>query len=153
MNRSPRRTNSRKEKTVKTSQAAGSARTYKIGEASRLVGVAPFVLRFWETQFTFLRPRHTPSRHRSYVERDIETLKAVKRLLHKERFTIEGAKKYIRENGLAAVMKSVTAADSRASGNSPRAHSETHSGRETELRRTLDEVHRELLLLREKLGE
>lgn len=72
----------------------------KIGEAARLIGVEAYVLRFWETQFPFLRPRHARSRHRHYDKETLEALKIVKRLLHSEGFTIAGAKKYIRETGI-----------------------------------------------------
>jgi DNA-binding transcriptional MerR regulator len=72
----------------------------KIGEAAKALGVEAYVLRFWETQFPFLRPRHTHSKHRFYAAQDLQTLRLIKRLLHEERFTIEGAKKYIREVGL-----------------------------------------------------
>ena len=72
----------------------------KIGEAAKPLGVEAYVLRFWETQFPFLRPRHAHSKHRFYAAQDLQTLRLIKRLLHEERFTIEGAKKYIREVGL-----------------------------------------------------
>jgi DNA-binding transcriptional MerR regulator len=75
-------------------------RALKIGEAARLLGVEPYVLRFWETQFSFLRPKHTRSKHRFYEHKDLETLMLVKRLLHTEGYTIAGAKKHIRERGL-----------------------------------------------------
>ena len=75
-------------------------RPLKIGEAARLMGVEAYVLRFWETQFPFLRPRHASSSHRMYLPRDIELLQLVKRLLHVEGYTIAGAKKHIKEVGL-----------------------------------------------------
>lgn len=84
---------------AKTPVATGDG-LVKIGEAARLVGVEPYVLRFWETQFPFLRPRHARSRHRHYDKDTLEALKIVKRLLHSEGFTIAGAKKYIRETGI-----------------------------------------------------
>src|ERR1700730_15824365 len=80
--------------------ADGGPQPLKIGEAAKVLGVEAYVLRFWETQFPFLRPRHARSKHRFYGEQDLETLRLIKRLLHEERFTIEGAKKYIREVGL-----------------------------------------------------
>ena len=93
----PRRVKSRPRPKV----AADSSRpVIRIGEAARIVRVKPFVLRFWETQFAFLKPAHAGSTHRLYRPEDIEKLKLVKRLLHEERFTIEGAKKHIREVGL-----------------------------------------------------
>ncbi len=85
---------------VAISPANGGDTPVKIGEAARIVGVEPYVLRFWETQFPFLRPRHDRSRHRHYDAEAIATLKIVKRLLHGEGFTIAGAKKHIRETGL-----------------------------------------------------
>jgi DNA-binding transcriptional MerR regulator len=75
-------------------------RPLKIGEAARALEVEPYVLRFWETQFPFLRPRHTNSSHRMYEPDDLQLLRLVKRLLHVDGFTIAGAKKHIRETGL-----------------------------------------------------
>jgi DNA-binding transcriptional MerR regulator len=85
----------------------------RIGEAARRVGVEAYVLRFWETQFPVLRPRHGRSKHRFYEPSDIETLKLIKRLLHEERFTIAGAKKHMKQMSLGrggAAAKSATAA-------------------------------------------
>ncbi|SRR5579875_206126 len=77
--------------------ATASAKTLKIGEAARLLGVEAYVLRFWETQFPDLRPYHTASKHRLYKPQDLETLRLIKHLLYEEGFTIEGARKRIRE--------------------------------------------------------
>jgi len=78
--------------------AAGEAgQTFKISEAARMIGVKAYVLRFWETQFAVLRPSHTQSKHRVYRQKDLELLKVIKQLLHGERFTIEGAKKRLKE--------------------------------------------------------
>jgi DNA-binding transcriptional MerR regulator len=93
------------------SVGAGSAdlqRPLKIGEAAKLVGAEPYVLRFWETQFAFIRPKQSRSRHRYYAPADVEALKIVKRLLHTEGYTIAGARKFIRENGLDGVKKLLT---------------------------------------------
>jgi len=81
-------------------EGGGGEQLLKIGEAAKALGVEAYVLRFWETQFPFLRPRHAHSKHRFYGAQDLQTLRLIKRLLHEERFTIEGAKKYIREVGL-----------------------------------------------------
>src|SRR5260221_11948791 len=82
------------------SASNGADRQIKIGEAARLIGVEAYVLRFWETQFPFLRPRHSHSKHRYYDRKNIETLRLIRRLLHSEGYTIAGAKKHIREAGL-----------------------------------------------------
>jgi len=70
---------------------------FKIGEAARLVGVKPYVLRYWETEFSILRPGKTPSRHRLYRRRDVELLLEIKKLLYQEGYTIAGAKKRLKD--------------------------------------------------------
>jgi DNA-binding transcriptional MerR regulator len=89
-----------KPSTTATTRPAPPERGLKIGEAARVVGVEPYTLRFWETQFACLKPKHARSKHRFYQPRDIDTLKLIRRLLHHEGFTIAGANKYIRENGI-----------------------------------------------------
>lgn len=69
---------------------------FKIGEVASIVGVKPYVLRYWESEFTTLRPVKTRSKHRLYRRRDVETLLQIKRLLRQERFTIEGARKKLK---------------------------------------------------------
>src|SRR5262245_59338342 len=69
---------------------------FKIGEVAKLVGVKPYVLRYWETEFSVIRPGKTRSRHRLYRRRDVEALLEIKRLLHNERYTIEGAKRRLK---------------------------------------------------------
>ena len=66
---------------------------YKIGEVSRIVAVEPYVLRYWETEFPFLKPRKNKSGQRVYIKKDVELLIAIKRLLYQERYTIEGVRK------------------------------------------------------------
>jgi DNA-binding transcriptional MerR regulator len=90
----------------------GSEQQIKIGEAARLIGVEAYVLRFWETQFPFLRPRHSRSKHRYYDQKSIETLHLIRRLLHSEGYTIAGAKKHIRETGLDRLRDNGAAAKS-----------------------------------------
>src|SRR5438445_13778106 len=75
---------------------------FKIGEVAKLVGVKPYVLRYWETEFSVLRPGKTRARHRLYRRKDVETLLEIRRLLYAERYTIEGAKRRLRESGRLA---------------------------------------------------
>src|SRR5947208_4616227 len=70
---------------------------FKIGEVARLVGVKPYVLRYWESEFSVLRPGKTRSRHRLYRRKDVETLLEIRRLLYAEGYTIAGAKRRLRE--------------------------------------------------------
>ncbi len=71
---------------------------FKIGEVSDILGVEPYVLRYWETEFDLLKPSKAPSRHRLYKKKDVELLLEIKRLLYSEGFTIEGARKRLKEN-------------------------------------------------------
>jgi DNA-binding transcriptional MerR regulator len=73
---------------------------YRIGEVSRIVGVEPYVLRYWETEFPFLKPRKNKSGQRVYIKRDVELLLNIRRLLYQERYTIEGVRKIL---GLVSV--------------------------------------------------
>ncbi len=71
-------------------------RYFRIGEASRIIGVEPYVLRFWEGEFPQVRPRRADSNQRTYRREDLETLLEIKRLLYDERMTIEGAKQRLK---------------------------------------------------------
>ena len=70
---------------------------FKIGEVARLTGVKPYVLRYWETEFKAIQPVKSRSRQRLYRKRDVELILKIKELLYAQRFTIEGARKRIRE--------------------------------------------------------
>ena len=66
---------------------------YKIGEVSAITQVPTYVLRFWESEFKFLKPGKGPGRRRTYVARDIETVLTIKRLLYEEGYTLEGVRR------------------------------------------------------------
>src|SRR6266436_3469092 len=65
---------------------------FKIGEVSELLGVEPYVLRYWETEFAVLSPKKSGTGHRLYRRKDVELLLRIRRLLYEKRFTIEGAR-------------------------------------------------------------
>jgi DNA-binding transcriptional MerR regulator len=65
---------------------------FRIGEVARLCSVAPYVLRFWETEFTQLKPNKSGTGQRLYRRRDVEMALRVKRLLYDEGYTIIGAR-------------------------------------------------------------
>ena len=71
---------------------------YTIGEVSELTGVKPHVLRYWETEFPTLRPKKNRAGNRSYRPRDIKAVLAIRDLLYKEKFTINGARKKLQDN-------------------------------------------------------
>jgi len=68
---------------------------FRIGEVARLCSVAPYVLRFWETEFTQLKPNKSGTGQRLYRRRDVEMALRVKRLLYDEGYTIPGARQAI----------------------------------------------------------
>ncbi len=72
-------------------------RYFRIGEASRIIGVEPYVLRYWESVFSNIRPQRTEAKQRTYQRSDLETLLEIKKLLHEEKMTIEGARRRLSE--------------------------------------------------------
>ncbi len=70
---------------------------FRIGDVSELLGVEPYVLRFWETEFPMLQPKKGKTGHREYKRRDVELLLEIKRLLYDEGFTITGARKALKD--------------------------------------------------------
>lgn len=69
---------------------------YRINEVSKLTGIKPYVLRYWETEFPELSPEKDSSDQRRYREKDIETIMAIRKLLYEDRFTIKGARKQLK---------------------------------------------------------
>ena len=69
---------------------------YKIGEAAKKIGVEPFVIRYLETEFSFLKPYKSKSSHRLYSGSDIEKLLLIKDYLYDKKFTVEGARKALK---------------------------------------------------------
>ncbi len=73
---------------------------YKIGEVSEITNIEPYVLRYWESEFPFLKPRKNKAGQRIYARKDLELILQIRDLLYKERYTIEGVKKKFREQSL-----------------------------------------------------
>jgi len=107
---------------------------FKIGEVASLLGVKPYVLRYWESEFSVIRPAKTRSKHRMYRQRDIEVVREIKRLLYEERLTIEGAKKRLKAN---------------VRSRKPKASA---SNRDARLRSALNRVKKEIESLRRMLS-
>ena len=70
---------------------------YRIGEVSRITGLRPHVLRYWESEFKVIKPYKAGSLQRLYRKKDLDLILKIKKLLYEEGFTIAGAKKRIRE--------------------------------------------------------
>ena len=71
---------------------------YSIGEVSEITGLKQYVLRYWETEFAHLKPNKNSAGNRIYRQNDIENLLEIKKLLHEEKFTIKGAKQYLKSH-------------------------------------------------------
>ena len=78
-------------------QIPDDKRYFRIGEASRIIGVEPYVLRYWESEFSQIRPERADSNQRTYQRQDLENLLSIKKLLYEERMTIEGAKRRLKQ--------------------------------------------------------
>jgi DNA-binding transcriptional MerR regulator len=68
---------------------------FKIGEVAELTGIQPYILRYWETQFTTLRPTKSPRGQRLYRRHDVVAVLRIKELLYQKRFTIAGARRHL----------------------------------------------------------
>src|SRR6185312_13308976 len=69
---------------------------FRIGEVSQLVGVEPYVLRYWESEFPGLAPKKSNTGQRMFRRKDVELLLNIKQLLYDKKFTIEGARKALK---------------------------------------------------------
>lgn len=69
---------------------------YTIGEVSNLIDVKPHVIRYWESEFSALRPKKGDGHIRKYNEEHILLLKKIKYMLYTQRFTIEGARQKLK---------------------------------------------------------
>ncbi len=69
---------------------------FRIGEVASLTGLPSYVLRFWEGQFPGIRPKRTDAGQRLYRKSDVELILEIQHLLHEKKFTIRGARQYLR---------------------------------------------------------
>jgi DNA-binding transcriptional MerR regulator len=67
-------------------------RYFTIGEVSELCGVKPHVLRYWEQEFTQLRPVKRRGNRRYYQHHEVLLVRRIRELLYQEGFTISGAR-------------------------------------------------------------
>ena len=73
--------------------AKGSAEVYRPAEACRIAEVAPYVLRYWETEFPALSEGKDKGAAKLYTARDVKIIARIRELLYDEGFTVAGAKK------------------------------------------------------------
>lgn len=87
-------------KNLKADKAYPDKLFYKIGEVSKIAGIEPYVLRYWESEFQFLKPRKSKSGQRIYVKKDLILIFQIRDLLYKERYTIEGVRKRLGDGSM-----------------------------------------------------
>ncbi len=104
---------------------------FRIGEVSQIVGVEPYVLRYWESEFKGLSPKKSSSGQRMFRRKDVELLLEIKGLLYDRKFTIQGARKALLERRARETVAKLT--NTATEGASP-------TGLLPEIRRELAEI-------------
>ena len=74
---------------------------YSISEVSKITGLKQYVLRYWETEFTQLKPPKNRAGNRTYRQKDIEIIHKIKDLLYKKKFTIDGARQQMEPGSIS----------------------------------------------------
>ena len=69
---------------------------YTIGETAQILDVTTSTIRFWEKEFSIIRPQKNQKGNRVFTPKDIENLKLIKKLLKEEGFTIPGAREHLK---------------------------------------------------------
>ncbi|GAA4236365.1 MerR family transcriptional regulator [Postechiella marina] len=72
-------------------------RYYAIGEVAKAFGVNTSLIRFWEKEFTVLKPKKNAKGNRKFTPEDIKNLKLIFHLVKERGFTLEGAKTHLKE--------------------------------------------------------
>ena len=66
---------------------------FSIKEVADMLELKPYILRYWEKEFSILKPKRNRIGRRYYAKKDIDTLRTIKKVLHEQGYTIAGAKK------------------------------------------------------------
>ena len=80
---------------------------YSIGEVSEITGLKQYVLRYWESEFSHLRPSKNSAGNRNYRKSDIDLINEIKDLLYNRRFTIKGAKQHLKDKTKQPIAENV----------------------------------------------
>ena len=81
---------------------------YSISEVSKTTGLKQYVLRYWETEFTQLKPPKNRAGNRTYRQKDIDIIHKIKELLYKKKFTIEGARQQMETGVITGETEAIT---------------------------------------------
>ena len=80
---------------------------YSIGEVSEMTGLKQYVLRYWESEFSQLKPSKNSAGNRNYRKSDIDLVNEIKELLYDRRFTIKGAKQHLKDKTKQPISENV----------------------------------------------
>lgn len=70
---------------------------FKIGDVAEILKVKQYVLRYWESEFEVLKPKKASNNQRLYTRKDVENALLIRKLLHRDRFSIEGARQALKD--------------------------------------------------------
>lgn len=70
---------------------------FKIGDVADLLGIKQYVLRYWEQEFELLKPKKASNNQRFYTKKDVENAFLIKKLLYRDKFSIEGARQALKD--------------------------------------------------------
>lgn len=70
---------------------------FKIGDVADLLGIKQYILRYWEQEFEILKPKKASNNQRLYTRKDVENAFLIKKLLYRDRFSIEGARQALKD--------------------------------------------------------
>ncbi|HXU26210.1 MAG TPA: MerR family transcriptional regulator [Bacteroidia bacterium] len=85
---------------------------YSITEVAELFKVNASLIRFWEKEFDFLKPRKTAKGNRTYTKKDIENIRLVYHLVKEKGFTLQGAKEKLKQKPAQEINKNLEAIES-----------------------------------------
>ncbi|WP_413581276.1 MerR family transcriptional regulator [Bdellovibrio sp. HCB288] len=85
------------EKLMDEIKAIPNKMAFKIGDVAEILGIKQYVLRYWETEFDVLKPKKASNNQRMYTRKDVENALLIRKLLHRDRFSIEGARNAMKE--------------------------------------------------------
>lgn len=70
---------------------------FKIGDVADLLGIKQYVLRYWEQEFDLLKPKKASNNQRMYTKKDVENAFLIRKLLYRDKFSIEGARQALKD--------------------------------------------------------
>ena len=70
---------------------------FKIGDVADLLGIKQYVLRYWEEEFDLLNPKKASNNQRLYTKKDVENAFLIRKLLYRDKFSIEGARQALKD--------------------------------------------------------